>query len=50
MIANNTGEANGSDQYAENEDTDNVEVLFDNIMKEAEYGEQEEVPYLSNVL
>ena len=25
--------------YAENEDTDNVEELFDNIMKEAEYGE-----------
>ena len=25
--------------YTENEDTDNVEELFDNIMQEAEYGE-----------
>ena len=26
--------------YVENEDTDNVEELFDNIMKEAEYGDK----------
>ena len=26
--------------YAEKEDTDNVEVLFDNIMKEADYGDK----------
>ena len=37
MIANNTWKVIGSD--AENEDTDNVEELFENIMKEAEYGE-----------
>ena len=35
--------------YAKNEDTDNVEELFD-IMKEAEYGEWEEVLYLDDVL
>ena len=26
--------------YVENEDTDNVEELFDNIMKEAEYDDK----------
>ena len=26
--------------YAENEDSDNVEELFDNIIKEAEYGDK----------